>query len=382
MPAAVSRFWRLRSDTIYLNHGSFGPPPEPVRQARNQWQERLDRQPMDYFVRQLEPAWHECRRGLAEFVGTAAENLAFMVNATAAMNVIAASFPLAAGDEVLLTDHEYGAVRRIWDRACRRSGAGVIIAELPIPLESHEQVVSAIFAAATPRTRVLVFSHITSPTAISLPVKEIAAEARRRGIAVCIDGPHAVAQLDLRLDELDCDYYAASCHKWLSAPFGSGFLYVHPRRQSQVEAVNLSWGVPPPREPAAWWEEFYWSGTADPSAFLAIPAAIDVLAEVGLDSFRATTHDLAAYARGRLVELTGLPPLVPDSQQWYASMAHAPLPPGDRQSLQQRLWEQHGIEVPIISWNGGRYIRVSCHLYNDARQIDRLIDALSRLLRE
>jgi isopenicillin-N epimerase len=372
----------LRPDTVYLNHGSFGPPPEPVRQARGEWQERLDRQPMDFFVRQLEPAWQACRRRLAEFVGTGAENLVFMVNATAAMNVVAASFSLAAGDEVLLTDHEYGAVRRIWDRACRRAGACLKTAELPLPIESAEQVVAGIFAAATPRTRVLVFSHITSPTAIILPAKEIAAEARGRGIPVCIDGPHAIAQLDVRLDELDCDYYAASCHKWLSAPFGSGFLYVHPGRQSQVEAVNLSWGVPPPREPAAWWEEFYWSGTADPSAFLAIPAAIDFLEKVDLDSFRVWTHDLARYSRARLVELTGLPPLVPDSPHWYGAMAHAPLPPGDRQTLQKALWEQHGIEVPIISWSGRRFIRVSCHLYNDARQIDLLVNALSQLLGE
>jgi isopenicillin-N epimerase len=372
--------WRLREDTTYLNHGSFGPPPEPVREARLQWQELLDRQPMDFFVRRLEPAWHESRRRLAEFVGTAAESLIFVPNATAGMNVAAASFPLAVGDEVLLTDHEYGAVRRICDRACRRAGASLVTAKLPKPIQSCDEVVASIFTAATARTRVLVVSHITSPTAITLPVMEIAAEARRRGIAVCIDGPHALAQLDLRLDELDCDYYAASCHKWLSAPFGSGFLYVHPRRQPQVQAVNLSWGLPPPREPSAWWEEFYWSGTFDPSPYLAIPAAIDFLEQVGLESFRSSTHDLARYARERLVELTGLAPLTPDNPRWYGSMAHVPLPAGDHQSLQKALWEQHGIEVPIISWGGARFIRVSCHLYNNTRQIDHLAMALSQLL--
>jgi isopenicillin-N epimerase len=372
----------LREDTVYLNHGSFGPPPEQVRQARAQWQERLDRQPMDFFVRQLEPAWHDARKRLAEFVGTAVENIIFVPNATAAMNIVAASFPLASVDEVLLTDHEYGAVRRIWERACRRVGASLAIAQLPLPIESVEQVLAAIFAAASAQTRLLVVSHITSPTAITLPMQEIAAEARRRGIAVCIDGPHALAQLDLRMNELDCDFYAASCHKWLSAPFGSGFLYVHPRRQSQVHAVNLSWGVPPPREPSAWWEEFYWSGTSDPSAFLSIPTAVDFLEQVGLEAFRAQSHELARFARGRLVELTGLEPLVPDDRQWYGSMAHVPLPSGESQALQRALWEQHGIEVPIISWGGRRFIRVSCHLYNDARQIDRLIAALAPLLKE
>jgi isopenicillin-N epimerase len=372
--------WRLRPDTIYLNHGSFGPPPVPVRETRAEWQERLDRQPMDFFVRQFEPAWQEARRRLAEFVGTTAENLVFLANATAAMNVAAASFPLSPGDEVLLTDHEYGAVRRIWDRACRKADARLAIAAVPLPIESTEQVLAAIFAAATPCTRLLVVSHITSPTAVIFPIAEICHEAQRRGMAVCVDGPHAVAQVALNLDELDCDFYIASCHKWLSAPFGSGFLYVHPRRQKQIEPAVLSWGLPPPRQPAAWWEEFFWSGTGDPSPYLAIPAAIDFLHSVGCEAFRARTHHLAQYARERLTEMVGLAPPVPDGRQWYGSMALVSLPPGDRQPLQTALWEEHGIEAPVIAWGGGRFLRVSCHLYNDASHIDRLGEALARLL--
>jgi isopenicillin-N epimerase len=382
----------LREDTTYFNHGSFGPPPEPVRQARAEWQARLDRQPMDFLVRQLEPAWHDARCRLASFVGTSPENLVFSTNATAAMNVVAASFPLAPGDEVLLNDHEYGAVRRIWDRACRRAGAEVKVAAFPQPMESAEQVVDSLFAAATGRTRLVVVSHITSPTAIILPVQAICREARRRGLAVCIDGPHAIAQVDVCLDQFDCDYYCASCHKWLSAPFGSGFLYVHPRRQSQISPPLLSWGVPPPREPAAWWEEFYWSGTSDPSALLAIPAAIEFLEQVGLETFRARTHYLAQYARQSLIamlesrgasgaETLTAGCLVPDNPQWYGSMAHVPLPPGDHQWLQRALWERYGMEVPIIAWSGRRFIRVSCHLYNDRRQIDRLAAALAESLR-
>jgi isopenicillin-N epimerase len=390
--SAWAAHWRLREDTTYFNHGSFGPPPEPVRQARAAWQARLDQQPMDFLVRQLEPAWHDARRRLAVLVGTSPEHLVFATNATAAMNVVAASFSLAPGDEVLLNDHEYGAVRRIWERACRRAGAEGKVISLPQPIEATEQVVEAIFAGASQRTRLVVVSHITSPTAIILPVNAICREARRRGIAVCIDGPHAIAQVDVRLDELDCDYYCASCHKWLSAPFGSGFLYVHPRRQAGLSPPMLSWGVPPPREPSAWWEEFYWSGTSDPSAYLSIPAAIEFLEQVGLEAFRARTHDLAQYARKTLIAMlasigTGdaatraADCLVPDRPQWYGSMAHVPLPPGDHQSLQRALWERHGIEVPIISWSGRRFIRVSCHLYNNRRQIDRLVAALAELLR-
>ena len=164
---------------------------------------------------------------------------------------------------MLLTDHEYGAVKRIWERACRRGGAAPPrIATLPLPFTSSEETVASLFTAVTEHTKLIVVSHITSPTAVILPVAEICREARRRGIAVCIDGPHAPAQVDVALDELDCDYYVASCHKWLSAPFGSGFLYVHPRCQSGVQAPLLSWGRLLPAQPESWSDEFLWSCAA------------------------------------------------------------------------------------------------------------------------
>jgi isopenicillin-N epimerase len=247
-------------------------------------------------------------------------------------------------------------------------------------METAEQVVDAIFAAATPRTRLLVVSHITSPTAITLPVAAIAARARQRGIAICIDGPHALAQVPVELDALGCDYYVASLHKWVSAPFGSGFLYVAPKHQERIEPPVQSWGRLPPLSPASWSDEFLWSGTRDPSPYLAVPAALDFLDEVGLDEFRRTTHGLAREARRRLLELTRREPLVPDDHAWYGTMAHVPLPPGDAKALQGRLWKEHGIEVPIVDWGGGRWIRVSCHLYNTTDHLDRLVSALRQLL--
>lgn len=346
------------------------------------WQEQLDRQPMDFFVRVLEPALRETREKLARFVVTLGESLAFVENATYGMNVVADSFALAPGDEVLLTDHEYGAVKRIWERACHRAGAAPPrIAKLPLPFTSAEEAVASLFEASTDHTKIIVVSHVTSPTAVILPVDEICREARRRGIAICVDGPHAPAQVDIRLDELDCDYYVASCHKWLSAPFGSGFLYVHPRQQASVRAPLLSWGRLLPAQPESWSDEFLWSGTRDPSPYLAVSAAIDFIESVGLARFRERTHALARYARQRLVELTGREPIVPDSEAWYGAMAHVPLPPGDAKPLQDALWREHHIEVPIVDWNGGRYVRVSCHLYNTRAEIDQLVTALREQLK-
>ncbi|MFO0903264.1 MAG: aminotransferase class V-fold PLP-dependent enzyme [Pirellulales bacterium] len=376
------RQWNLRSDTIYLNHGSFGPPPQPVLDAQRRWKAALDEQPMDFFVRQYEPAWREARRRLAAWLDTRDENLVFVENATHAMNVVADSFPLQRDEEVLFTDHEYGAVLRIWERRCAQvQAAPPVIARLPLPMESVEQVVDALFAKVTSRTRLIVVSHITSPTAVILPVAEICRRAAREGIAVCIDGPHAPAQVPLSLDSLNADFYAASCHKWLSAPFGSGFLYVAPRWQDRVRSPLLSWGRLLPAKPEKWDDEFLWSGTRDSSPYFSIPTAIDFLESYGMDRFRETTHALARYARQSLVDLFGLEPIVPDDPAWYGTMAHVPLPPGDARVLQIALWQQHHIEVPIVAWNDRRYVRVSCHLYNDASQIDALVHALKDLTR-
>jgi isopenicillin-N epimerase len=378
--------WDLRPGMIYLNHGSFGPPPRCVREARRQWQDAMDGQPMEFFVRQLEPALAGARQRLAAFVGTSAGNVIFIENATVGMNIVADSFSLAGGDEVLLTDHEYGAVKRIWERACQNVGAVARIVELPIPFRDAGETVDAIFQAVNERTRLIVISHITSPTAVILPVSEVCTRARERGVAVAIDGPHAVGQLPLAIDPMGCDFYTASCHKWLSAPFGSGFLYVSPRQQRRVRPHVLSWGRLPPGRVETWADEFTWSGTRNPAAYLSVPAAIEFLEQVGLDTFRARTHWLAQYARRRLIELSQLEPLVPDSPTWYGSMAHVPLSMTTTNEtcavsnpLQHIIWQQLGIEVPIVDFRGRRYIRVSCHLYNDTSQIDRLVGGLGQV---
>jgi isopenicillin-N epimerase len=340
----------------------------------------MDEQPMDFFVRALPSALMTARRCLAEFVGTSESNLVFVENATQAMNVVARNFVLSSGDEVLLTDHEYGAVKRIWERRARETGALCRHVRLPCPIESNEQLVDAIFSGVSDRTKLLVVSHITSPTAVTFPVAEICEKAAARGIPVCIDGPHAIAQLDVHLDRLNCAYYAASCHKWLSAPFGSGFLYVHPRCQSSIQPMQQSWGLLRPAEPKTWDDEFVWTGTRDPSAYLAIPSAIRFLQEVGLEDFRGRTHYLAQYARRELAQFSSDSPIAPDSSNWYGSMAHMPLPPGDSNEFQKKLWSQFGIEVPIVSWNERRWIRVSCYLYNRQSEIDTLVSALRTLL--
>ncbi len=372
--------WEIAPGTVYLNHGSFGPPPKAVKHYQQQWKTKLDSQPMRFFLRQMPDAIVEARRKMAEFVGTGLDDLVFVENSTYGMNVVAHSFPLQPGDEVLLNDHEYGAVNRIWERKCRQSGATRVVARLPDQIETAEDVVAAIMNAVTPSTRLIVVSHITSPTAITLPVAGICAAAKQRGVAVCIDGAHAVAHLPLNINELGCDFYTATCHKWLCAPFGSGLLYVSPQWQDAIQPPVLSWGVIPPATPQCWTEEFGWMGTRDPSAFLATSAAIDFLEAIGLEAFRERTFHLAQYGLDQILQVTDTQPLTPRTRAWSGCMSLAPLPPCDTRDIRQRLIDMAGIESQLVDLNDRQYIRLSAHLYTQREQFDLLAGTLRKFL--
>jgi len=339
---------------------------------------------MEFLVRQLEDRLDETCVALAGFLGADPGSMVLVDNATTGMNIIANSISLDAGDEVLLNDHEYGAVQRIWGGRCRQVGARTVIRRLPWPVESDDRIVESLAGAMNDRTRLVVVSHVTSPTATIFPVRKICQVAAERGIPVAVDGPHAVAMLPVDIEQLGCDYYTASCHKWLSAGFGSGFLWVRRRHQPAMKPSVISWGGSISGREPTWKDEFTWSGTRDPAAWLTIPAAIEFLESYGLERFREQTHLQAADARRRLVDAIGLEPPVPDSRDWYASMVVVPLPPADEPSprqghpdpLQRTLQRKYGIEIPVISFHDQRYMRVSCHLYNTSEDIDRLVEAV------
>ena len=385
--------WTLPDDVLYLNHGSFGPSPSCVQAAFEDWSRRLERQPMNFFLRQMENALDESLDVLAKFVGTSRDCLVFSDNATTAMNVVAASVPLQSGDEVLLTDHEYGAVFRIWRRTAQKSGARVVTAELPDPLDDPQAVVEAILSRVTERTRLIVVSHVTSPTAVVMPVEAVCRRARELGVPVCIDGPHALAMVPVELRKLDCDFYAASCHKWLCGPLGSGFLYVAPRQQTHLVPSIISWGGSVSGRQPSWKDEFTWIGTRNPASFLAVKQAIEFLKQparglmptgaTALDEFRSHARQLIRFAAEQIGAVTGMPPFVSDIDQWCGSMLALPLPmqgdppkPGQRDPLQDAIWERHRIEAPVVHWKGRRFIRVSAHLYNTTDEILQLANAL------
>jgi isopenicillin-N epimerase len=301
-------------------------------------------------------------------------------NATSALNVIARSLELEPGDEVLATDHEYGAATLLWEFVCKRAGATYVRRRVPVPVSSSEDVVEAVWAGVTERTRVLFVSHVTSPTAIVFPVAELCRRARERGIVAVVDGAHAPGHVPLDLASLEADAYAGNCHKWLCAPKGAGFLWVRPELHERVDSLVVGWGWA--EDDATFLQRNEAQGTRDPAAYLAIGAAVDFCEEWSWSNVRADCHELASDARSSLAALTGRDPLQPDSQEWFGQMVAAELPPGcDAAALGLRLAREHGIEVSAQAWNGTPLIRLSIQGYNTAADVDRLLAALPAVLR-
>jgi isopenicillin-N epimerase len=369
----------LREDIHYLNHGSFGACPAPVFAVYQRLQRELEAEPVDFLdLRRSFPGrMAAARSALAGYLGAASDEIVFVPNATTGINVVARSLKLEAGDEVLSCDHEYGAMDRTWRFLCRRSGARYRRRELPWPVEDPAAVVDAVWAGVTDRTRVMFLSHITSPTALVLPVADLVARARERGILTVIDGAHVPGQLDLDLNALGADFYTGNCHKWLLAPKGAAFLYARRERQELLEPLVVSWGWESEDPgPSRFVDEHEWTGTRDPSAALAVPAALDFLREHDWPRMRKACRKLLLGARAQVGDLTGLePPAPPDP--WLAQMATLPLPVCDPAALCLALRERHRVEVPVFTFKDRPWLRISIQAYNTPADVAALTAALA-----
>ncbi|MDQ3066452.1 MAG: aminotransferase class V-fold PLP-dependent enzyme [Actinomycetota bacterium] len=337
----------LDPGVTFLNHGSYGACPAPVFARYQELQHELERQPVEFLARRFHDLTGEARSALAAFVGARTDDLVFVPNATAGLNAVIRSLHLEPGDEVVTTRHEYGAVTRTWEFA----GATLVYAEP-----------DAVAAAIGPRTRAVSVSHITSPTALVLPVEEICAAARAAGVLAIVDGAHAPGQVPLDLEAIGADVYAGNCHKWLSAPKGAAFLWARPEQQEWIEPLVVSWGYD-----EGFVRRHGWQGTRDPAAVLAVPAAIEAHAQLDLERCRR----IAASFHDRL------PPVgeTPAPQMWASEVAT-----DDPDGLQRRLYDEHRIEVVVRAWEGRSLLRVSIAPYNDETDVERLLDALATLV--
>jgi isopenicillin-N epimerase len=336
----------LDRDLTFLNHGSYGACPAPVFERYQELQRELERNPVEFLGRRFAQLTGEARAALAAFVGARADDLVFVPNATSGLNAVIRSLPLEPGDEVLTTRHEYGAVARTWEFV----GAQLVYAE-------PDELAGAI----GPRTKAVSVSHITSPTALVLPVEEICAAAREAGVLSIVDGAHVPGQLPLDLERLGADVYAGNCHKWLCAPKGSAFLWARPEHQRWIEPLVVSWGY---GVETSFAERHGWQGTRDPAAALTVPAAIEAHATFDLERCRR----LATSFHDRL------PPVgsTPAPQMWASEIET-----DDPDALQRSLFDEHRIEVVAQRWEGRSLLRVSIAPYNDEADVERLLEALA-----
>lgn len=381
--------WMLEPDGTYLNHGTVGAPPRRVLAAQQAIRDEIERHPARFMLRELsgsmpapwrtEPRIRDAARTVAAFVGARPEDLAFVPNVTTGLNAVLQSVPLAAGDEILMTDLAYGAITIAARFAAQPRGAVVRVLEMPFPLTAPEQAVEAIRGALTDRTALVVIDHVTALSALVLPVAAIAAVCHERGIPVLVDGAHAPGSIALDVPALGADWYAANLHKWAHAPRSCGFLWAHPERQSGIHHPVVSWGFG-----LGFREEFEWSGTLDPSAPLAAPEGIAALRDWGWTTVLDYMHGLAWEAGMRLTDRWGTALRTP--REMIGAMVTVPLPAdagsndADASRLRLALLVEDRIEVQLHAWRGRLWTRVSAQIYNEPADIDRLADAVVRRL--
>jgi isopenicillin-N epimerase len=385
--------WTLDPEVTFLNHGSYGACPKAVLDHQAELRTRLERQPVQFLARDLPGLLAASRKVLAQFIRADPAGLAFVPNATTGVNAFLASFPLEAGDEVLVTDHAYNACRNALDAVAERTGASVSVARVPFPLASEDEVVDAVLATVTENTRLALIDHVTSPTALVFPVERLVRELATREVETLVDGAHAPGMVQLDVERIGAAAYAGNCHKWLCAPKGAGFLHVREDWRERVRPTVISHGANRPLEDwSRFHAEFDWTGTGDPTAYLTVPEAMRYMGSLlpgGWEGLRRANHAKAVDARRTLLQRLGVDAPCPD--EMLGSMAAIPLPGGtgdglwtgfERDELQTALIERHHIEVPVFTWSPGpvRILRVSAQLYNEAEEYERLAEAVVEAL--
>jgi len=381
--------WLLDPSVVFLNHGAFGACPRPVLEAQQRLREELERQPVRFLARELEARLDAARAALAAFVGADPADLVFVPNTTTGVSTVLRGLALAPGDELLVTDHAYAACRAAAEFVAARAGARVVVARLPFPLTSADEVVDAVLDAVTPRTRLALIDHVTSPTGLVLPVGRLVQALAARGVDALVDGAHAPGMVSLALGRLGAAYYVGNCHKWLCAPKGAAFVHVRRDRHADLHPLALSHGLATPRRDRPRLHlEFDWTGTHDPTPYLAVPEALRVLGAAlpgGWPALMARNRALALEARRLLAEALGVPPPCPE--EMVGTLVAFPLPPAPappppaRDPLQVALLDRYGIEVPVLAWpaSPGRLLRVSVHLHTERAHLTRLVAALDAL---
>jgi isopenicillin-N epimerase len=376
----LAELFPLDRSYTFLNHGSFGSTPLELLAEQDRIRREIEARPIEMIGRRMDVLLASARESVARFVGTSAERLGFVTNATEGVHAVLRSMRWRAGDEVVCINHVYGAMRQSLRRL--KDEFGIVLREVtvPLPVQGSADFIAPVVAAFNERTRLLLIDHITSPTALIVPIEELGREAQRRGIRVLVDGAHAPGSIPLAIDRLPCDAYTGNLHKWCCTPKGCGIVVASPSFAAELRPVATSH-----RYGEGLTREFDWQGTRDMTPWLVAPAAIRFFDRFGWDRVRQHNHDLAAWSHRELVRRWNVTPLSPLDGSLLAAMAAIPVPEkvqaafASETALQAHLYDHARIEIPVIAWQGRWHVRVSCHLHTTPALVDRLDDVVRGL---
>ena len=388
-----ARHWTLDPDVVFLNHGSFGACPSHLLEYQSELIARMEREPMRFFVMELPGLLEEALAELGRFIGADPAGLTFVNNASSAVSAVLRSIQFQPGDRLLITDHAYPACRNALDFVAERTGLEVVVAQVPFPASSHDQVFDAIMEAWRPGIRLALLDHITSPTGLLFPIRRLVESLQGRGTDVLVDGAHAPGMVDLHLDRLGAAYYTGNCHKWMCTPKGSAFLYVRSDRLDTVRPLTISHGATAPTDAnSRFRNEFDWTGTDDPTPWLTVPESIRYFRDLvpgGWPSLRDRNRELLTRAVEAMTTTAGL--TGPGPADMLLNLAAFPLPDDPRaddkdafgfSAIRRKLLHDYRIQIPVWTWPQvpGRVLRLSVQLYNDLSQYRYLAKAVKELL--
>ncbi|MFN6388223.1 MAG: aminotransferase class V-fold PLP-dependent enzyme [Bacteroidota bacterium] len=377
----IADLFLLRKDITFLNFGSFGATPAPIFDAYQKWQRVLEAEPVQYIVFDGPGYLQTSREALAKYIGVAdKDDLVFVTNPSFAVNMVVKNFPLQPGDQILTTDIEYGACDRTWEYYCAQKGAEYIKQKITLPITSKEKFIEEFFAGITPKTKAVFISHITSATALKLPVEEICAIAKQKGLITFVDGAHGPAQTSVDLANLAADFYTGACHKWMMAPKGCSFLYAHKSVQPICDPLVVSWGYKALKPSHSKFLDYHQMiGTRDFSAFLTIPDCISFMETYNWKEVSKKCHELVLSNAQRFFDLLGATPISPLTSEWIGQMISIPIKTSEPELLQRTLFTEYQIEVPIMRQGSDVYLRYSINGFNSQSDMNRLYQVVAEL---
>jgi isopenicillin-N epimerase len=376
----MKNLFLLQDDITFLNFGSFGACPKEIFDDYIQWQYLLEKEPVQFITVDGYTYINQARKSLAAFIHCDFEDLVFVPNPTHAINILAKNIDLKAGDEILTTNLEYGAMDRTWNYYCKKVGASYVQQTIPLPIVSKKAFIDYFWKGYSDKTKIIFISQITSSTGLILPVKEICEEAKKRGLITIVDGAHVPAHIDLNLSDLEADYYTGACHKWMMTPKGSSFLYVKKQFQEKLDPMIISWGYESAFPSVSQFFDYHqFNGTRDFSAYLTIPKAIEFMQK---NDWKSKTNqcklDLLNLAPA-FFEVLDSQPLAPLTSEFFGQMCSAEIKTATPEKLQRHLFEHYKIEIPVMRHRNTCYLRFSYQVFNTPNEIDYLIKSLAEI---